>query len=414
MDHFNKCVFSVVFVQSITLAWCGYEDFYRLKQDKLTNYSKSIIPTMDSSPISLTIALNLKSINAFDDVEGTMTSVGSVRFEWVDEKITWNLADYNFSRYLTLSLTEIWSPPIYIINTAGNLKLQYDAATTTAMILDDGEVSLEIGQIFKTVCDIDITYYPMDRHTCGLELSTLTEEWKISTSFEFETSSLTQNSQWEVLSTSTHMKTDTDNNVHTHIAKLILKRRSKFLVVTVIFPVIYLGIINLFVFVMPPESGERVSFSMTVLLSFAVFLTIATDKLPDSGNTTPVFCVYIATMLIYSGAITLANIIILLLYHREPYETNKHLSSRCHSLRRIIPAKQKISIETQSEKTTFDMALPEKDGTSLNGDSSAKSENKDICNKLLCKRVDTICLITFAITHVLASMIFIIVVSCSS
>ena len=40
----------------------------------------------------------------------------------------------------------------------------------------------------------------------------------------------------------------------------------------------------MFVFILPPESGERVGYSMTVLLSIVVFLTITSNSLPGTSE----------------------------------------------------------------------------------------------------------------------------------
>ena len=49
-------------------------------------------------------------------------------------------------------------------------------------------------------------------------------------------------------------------------------------------PICVLGILNLFVFLLPPESGERVGYSITVLLSIVVFLTITSNSLPGTSE----------------------------------------------------------------------------------------------------------------------------------
>jgi hypothetical protein len=43
-------------------------------------------------------------------------------------------------------------------------------------------------------------------------------------------------------------------------------------------------ILNIFVFLLPADSGERVGYAITVLLAIAVFLTISSDSLPATSN----------------------------------------------------------------------------------------------------------------------------------
>jgi hypothetical protein len=68
------------------------------------------------------------------------------------------------------------------------------------------------------------------------------------------------------------------------VFKLNLKRNSGFYLLNLILPICVLGILNLLVFLLPPVSGERVGYSITVLLSIVVFLTITSSSLPGTSE----------------------------------------------------------------------------------------------------------------------------------
>jgi len=76
-------------------------------------------------------------------------------------------------------------------------------------------------------------------------------------------------------------------------------------------PVLLLSVLNLFTFAIPCDSGERISYSITVWLSFAVFLTVITANLPQSSNSISVIAVYgimqlfITTIVVITSAIQL-------------------------------------------------------------------------------------------------------------
>lgn len=81
--------------------------------------------------------------------------------------------------------------------------------------------------------------------------------------------------EWDIVGTEAW---DKALGVYSIYFKIRLKRRPMFICLTVVFPLILLGVLSIFVFVLPPESGEKVGFSVTVFLSFAVFLTILKDS----------------------------------------------------------------------------------------------------------------------------------------
>jgi uncharacterized membrane-anchored protein len=57
-----------------------------------------------------------------------------------------------------------------------------------------------------------------------------------------------------------------------------------FFVLNLILPICLMSILNLFVFLLQGDSGERVGYAITVLLAIALFLTISSDSLPATSN----------------------------------------------------------------------------------------------------------------------------------
>ena len=69
-----------------------------------------------------------------------------------------------------------------------------------------------------------------------------------------------------------------------YIIKLELKRKPLLIVVNVLLPIAFLSVLNVLVFIIPVDSGQRVSYCITVLLSISVFFTIVSDTLPKSSD----------------------------------------------------------------------------------------------------------------------------------
>ena len=64
------------------------------------------------------------------------------------------------------------------------------------------------------------------------------------------------------------------------------KRKPDFYGLNMILPVLLLAVMAVFVFMLPAESGEKISFSLTVLLAFVVLMTILGDKMPSTADHT--------------------------------------------------------------------------------------------------------------------------------
>ncbi|CAC5388592.1 unnamed protein product [Mytilus coruscus] len=103
------------------------------------------------------------------------------------------------------------------------------------------------------------------------------------------------NGQWDVVSSSS---SDETVSVETKVIFSIkMKRKPLFIVMNIIIPIILLSILNIFTFQIPADCGERMGYTITVWLSFAVFLTIVSASLPKSSDTTPVISIYIMVQL---------------------------------------------------------------------------------------------------------------------
>ena len=73
---------------------------------------------------------------------------------------------------------------------------------------------------------------------------------------------------------------------------MVLERKAQYSIINVIVPIVLLSIMDLLVFWLPPESGEKVSLGITVLLSFSVFLLVVDERMPRTSDTVPILSKY--------------------------------------------------------------------------------------------------------------------------
>lgn len=122
------------------------------------------------------------------------------------------------------------------------------------------------------------------------------------------------NSEWELLSSVITV----DNTDVSHMdVTLKYKRRPLFLLVNLVFPITLLAVFNIFVFILPPGSEDRIGFSITVLLAAFVFMTIAQGLLPATAlPRLTALCIKLMVDLLMSGMILISVIIGSWFYHR--------------------------------------------------------------------------------------------------
>ena len=99
---------------------------------------------------------------------------------------------------------------------------------------------------------------------------------------DVQTTYFTEHVEW----TYRFSNVETITNEYSDIIHLALgfRRESSFLLINVLLPILLMATINILVFIIPPDAGERISYSVTVLLALAVYLTIVGENLPKTSR----------------------------------------------------------------------------------------------------------------------------------
>ena len=176
-----------------------------------------------------------------------------------------------------------------------------------------------------STCRVDTDYFPFDTQTCGMTFVT----WSYSNSgIMFDVPRLSppvdlsmfQNSSgWEIVDTYYEINKGEKPSI-TFFMKL--ERKPAFVISSIVLPLIILSLLNVCVFVLPCESGEKASYSITVFLSFVVFATLLQGTLPESAETSQSYlAIYINIQTVQSAAIAIIALVCI----------------RIHNLKRPVP-----------------------------------------------------------------------------
>ncbi|XP_046353342.2 neuronal acetylcholine receptor subunit alpha-5-like [Haliotis rufescens] len=252
-----------------------------------------------------------------NELQQSMTTNGFFNFQWVDDSLKWNISDFGGQENLCISSDSVWIPDLTVIDTVTERKM-FEEKTTLACIHNTGLVSWGHGDLYKTQCDFDILYFPFDTQVCSILLST----WQTPSdkarftplvNKSFTNRSTDGNPLWiikdfsgEVLRAEYPMFRVT----------FTLKRRPAYYVFNLIIPIMLLSLLSSLVFALPLEYGDKVALSMTVLLSFTVFLTQMTDNMPRTSLQTSYLTIYL-TILLTLSSLSVALSILILRVHRK-------------------------------------------------------------------------------------------------
>ncbi|XP_060074456.1 neuronal acetylcholine receptor subunit alpha-6-like [Ylistrum balloti] len=301
-----------------------HEDYRLLHQTLMTNYTKVLRPTFNSSiPTTVDIGFYLLSLKEFEEKSSKFSVVGAFSMTWHDFQLVWNPDNYGGIEYTFFPQSSLWKPDILLVNPYEKLQSPgFD--DLKILVRKDGIVNWSPPDIYDVTCPSDVTYYPFDQQICSLHFAvymhTTYEVFLEPRSPYINLDYYSPNSLWDVKNA--NLIVDPVFTTQTLILETVLQRRPMFQVINTIVPFSILGLLNIMVFLLPAESGERVGFSVTVLLAVAVFMTIVADTLPGTSEPSfPRLCYLLTAELCVNTFVTICTILVSRLHHKPKHHT---------------------------------------------------------------------------------------------
>jgi hypothetical protein len=337
------------------------DDAAMLHKTLLADYNKHIRPSVDQSkPVIVNVTFELVSVREVDAIMGKISVVGALWLVWEDPRMKWNPFAYNQTFSTTVPIAEVWKPDLVIVHPVEPTKaVGFDHFWYPVRYYYNGIAVWTPGDVMTTTCTIDVTYYPFDIQTCEISFmpwgSFKEEIYLHASQHEVARRFFTENGEWALVKATTSPGV-IDGMFPTYVVVLDLKRRPTFIIVNVILPILFMGLLNVLVFFLPASSGERVSFAMTVLLAIAVFLTLVGDNMPKTSQPMSTICYFLLTNLVLSSLIMIVTVLNLNLYHKGDTTTVPECIStfvrfvKCKSL----PKRTKVESFTNADDDDID------------------------------------------------------------
>lgn len=333
------------------------EHYNNLYNTTLKGYNKDCRPVkVQSTVTNASLYFYLKSIADLDEVSSKLVTVGLFTIMWEDENIVWNPYEYGNTRLLYIDESLIWKPSMALLNTMSTNVGLLGFKQSRVRYSPYGSALWNIADRFQTTCEFDTTYFPFDKQTCEMQIMAWDYTTDVVMIYPFNSSvDLTyysENGAWELLSTTTRSEKLSYYSVA--VFSLHLKRRPLYFVIYILIPLCTMLILNTLVFMLPPDSGERVGYSIDCLLALTVLITLVSEGLPQDSNPMPVIGYVLTVFLIISAIICVETIFILRLHHEED---NKEIPPFFRKIYNILTCatckKRSGSVRAYSSHTDF-------------------------------------------------------------
>ena len=287
-------------------------------------YNPDVLPVLNKSdPIEVAVDLYIWNIDTIDEKSQAFTIRAFLENRWTNSFLTWNHTKYGV-KTINVRNENIWLPDLALENV-------YD--TPTELGQRDGRSTVDYNglcktwpyKMFRVGCKITIRKYPFDVQSCTLDFLSWTNPnsvLRLKAPEKLSFSYYRESVEWSIESYNiTYYQNPYGDDVWDHILfHFTLRRKWLFQVINMIAPLLCISILTPMCFIVPADSGEKITLSLDIFLTLAVFLTLISDSLPESSDETSLFSIYVGLQLACSALTIIGTVVSLNLYFRDKLE----------------------------------------------------------------------------------------------
>lgn len=275
-----------------------------------------------------------------------MTSTLQLSIRWRDEFIKWNSSIY--SNTLAFKSTDIWVPDIIVSNNVNNFKFDseksvrytqsssniYDFSERNKyfiLVNSNGDCRWVFPLKLLTICELDQENFPFDEQQCHIDFrsSAFMKDLLILETFgsgvhlqlineaEFDLINATTNSFYD----KSLFSIEIDQEMTVVRLTLLMRRKILFYMNKLIMPYFFFYIVALLTYIVPVESGEKKSYSTSILISGMMYLKDISDLIPKT-NQLPMLSVYFNLNLVFISICIMLTTLIYLVYYNYKSKTS--------------------------------------------------------------------------------------------
>ncbi|KAI5744958.1 hypothetical protein M8J76_006960 [Diaphorina citri] len=211
--------------------------------------------------------------------------------EWNDVNLRWNSSEYGGIKDLRIPPHRIWKPDVLMYNSADE---GFDSTyPTNVVVRSNGSCVYIPPGIFKSTCKIDITWFPFDDQRCEMKFGSWTYDGlqldlQLQDEGGGDISSFITNGEWDLLGVPGKRNELFYNccpEPYIDITfVIIIRRRTLYYFFNLIVPCVLIASMAVLGFTLPPDSGEKLSLDVTVLLSLTFFLNMVAETMPPTSE----------------------------------------------------------------------------------------------------------------------------------
>ncbi|KAK6731395.1 hypothetical protein RB195_007706 [Necator americanus] len=339
-------VYSLLIYTSVTY---GNQDAKRLFDDLMKNYNRHKRPAAGPhEPTTIKLKLRLSQLIDVHEIDQIMTCSVWLKQVWMDRKLSWDPKNYGGVSVLYVPYEMIWVPDIVLYNNADS---NYNITIATKATLHySGQVTWEPPAIFKSMCQIDVRWFPFDEQQCCLKFGSWTYsenllnlelldgnvryEKEVNERGEVDNITIAEDGidlsdyypsvEWDIMSRVAIRRTKNyptccEDGAYVDIMYYLnLRRKPLFYTVNLVFPCVGISFLTILVFYLPSHSGEKVTLCISILVALTIFFLLLTEIIPATSITLPLIGKYLCFTMIMVTLSVMVTVFSLNIHFRTP------------------------------------------------------------------------------------------------
>nr|XP_018900425.1 PREDICTED: neuronal acetylcholine receptor subunit alpha-7 [Bemisia tabaci] len=279
----------------------------------------------ESAALLVRFGITLQQIIDVDEKNQILTTNAWLNLEWVDYSLGWNSSDYGGVKDLRITPNRVWKPDILMYNSADE---KFDGTFHTNVLVRNNGTCLYIPPgIFKSTCKIDITWFPFDDQKCDMKFGSWTYDgFQLDLQLKSEEggdlSDFIPNGEWYLLGMPGKRNVlyyQCCPEPYVDITfQIQIRRRTLYYFFNLIVPCVLISSMALLGFTLPPDSGEKLTLGVTILLSLTVFLNLVAESMPTTSDAVPLIGTYFNCIMFMVASSVVLTVLVLNYHHRTP------------------------------------------------------------------------------------------------
>ncbi|XP_070539594.1 neuronal acetylcholine receptor subunit beta-3-like [Ptychodera flava] len=296
----------------------------KLHRAIFAGYKKYVRPVRNSSEtVVFRFGLSVSQVSDVNEKDQFMETTVWLDQWWNDYRLMWNPDDYDGLDYSVIPVKWLWYPDLVLDNSVdGNFMLP---VWKYATVYSDGQVWMTPPGDLRSSCSLNIRYFPFDRQRCYMTFG----PWEY-TANEIRLQAIKdhvvkekyiENVEWDLVNSSVE---DISEELECCPGEfysvlqysLVVERRPLYYIINILIPGAFMAVLTILVFYLPPDSGEKISLSISLLIALSVFSLLVADIMPPTSESLPLIGQYFLFNMTMVTLSLVMSVLVLNVHHR--------------------------------------------------------------------------------------------------